>query len=93
MLDRRRKDLPRLVQIAASVEHVVDLGPVFRPFLDRVEIAVVRDQRVAGFLFGLGRPWIVLGRQAFSIPLLSGDVLVVKRLRWPRQVRKVPFRL
>jgi hypothetical protein len=51
MVDRRGEDLPRLVEVAAGTEHVVDLGAVLGPFLDLVEITVVRDQRLVG-LFG-----------------------------------------
>jgi hypothetical protein len=52
MVDRLREDLPRLIQIVAGVEHVIDLGPVFRPLLDLVEVAVVRDRRVVGLFLG-----------------------------------------
>jgi hypothetical protein len=37
VLDRLREDLPRLVQAATGVEHMVDLGPVLGPLLDLVE--------------------------------------------------------
>ena len=53
MIDRLREDLPRLVQAAAGIEHVVDLGPVLGPFFDLVEVAVVRNQRVVGLFDGL----------------------------------------
>ena len=46
MLDRRREDRLRLIQVAPGIEHVVDLGAVLGPLLDLVEIAVVRDQRL-----------------------------------------------
>ena len=39
----RGEDLPRLVQAAASIEQVIDFGAVFGPFLDLIEIAVIRD--------------------------------------------------
>ena len=71
MLDRLREDLPRLVQAATGVEHMVDLGPVLGPLVDLVEIAVVRDQRVAGFPFRLRLLWIVLWRQATMSKLYS----------------------
>jgi hypothetical protein len=43
MADRLREDLSRFVQVAAGIEHVVDLGAVLGPFLDLVEVALVRD--------------------------------------------------
>ena len=58
MLDRRGKTSCALSDLlpawhAAGIEHVVDLRAVLHPLLDFVEIAVVRDQRVAGFPFRL----------------------------------------
>jgi hypothetical protein len=47
MLDRSGEDVPRLVEIVARVEQAINLGAVARPFLDLVEIAVVRIERVA----------------------------------------------
>jgi len=44
MVDRLREDLSRLVQVAAGIEHVVDLGPVLGPLLDLVVVAVVRGR-------------------------------------------------
>ena len=58
MLDRRGEDLPRLVQAATGIEHVVDLGSVLRPLLDLIEVAVVRDERVAGLFV-----WQVVHRE------------------------------
>ena len=52
MLDRRREDLARLVEIVAGVQHVVDLGAVLGPFLDLIEIAVVRDQWLVSLVVG-----------------------------------------
>jgi hypothetical protein len=49
ILDCRCKDLPRLVQITAGIEHPIDLGAVLGPFFDLVVVAVVRQQRVVGF--------------------------------------------
>ena len=43
MFDRRHEDRLRLIQVAAGMQHVVDLRAVFGPLLDLVEIAVVRD--------------------------------------------------
>ena len=43
MADRLREDLSRFVQVAAGIEHVVDLGAVLGPFFDLVEVAMVRD--------------------------------------------------
>jgi hypothetical protein len=43
-----------------------DLGTVFGPFLDLIEVAVVRDQRIVGLFSGLvcaHSGWIVLWRQ------------------------------
>ena len=51
MLDRRREDLTRLVQLPAGIEHVVDL--VLRPFLDLIEVVVVRDDWIGGLFGGL----------------------------------------
>ena len=42
MLDRRRKDLPRLVEIVAGEQHAIDLHAVLGPLLDLVVVAVVR---------------------------------------------------
>src|SRR5690348_10048544 len=46
MVDRLGEDLSRLVQAAPGIEHMINLGPVFGPFLDLVEVAVVRNQRI-----------------------------------------------
>jgi hypothetical protein len=46
MLDRRREQCPRLVQAAAGKQHTLDLAAVLGPFLDLVEVAVVRVDRV-----------------------------------------------
>jgi hypothetical protein len=66
MLDRRGENLARLVQVAAGKEHTIDLGAVLGPLLDLVEVAVVRDQRLAS-LFGeparAHSGWVVLWRQ------------------------------
>jgi hypothetical protein len=43
MLDRRREDRLRLVETAPGIQHVVDLRSVLGPFLDLIEITVVRD--------------------------------------------------
>ena len=61
MLDRRRKDLPRLVEIVAGEQHAIDLHAVLGPLLDLVVVAVVRLKRVEGFFVGLPYcGWIVL---------------------------------
>jgi hypothetical protein len=52
MVDRRGEDLPRLVEVAAGEQHPIDLGPVLGPFLDLVEIAAVRNQRLVGLFVG-----------------------------------------
>ena len=44
MLDCSRKDLPRIIEVAAGMEHAVDLGAVLRPLLDLVKVAVVRPK-------------------------------------------------
>jgi len=49
MVDRSGEDLPRLFKVATGVQHPIDLGPIFGPLLDLVEIAVVRNQRIVGF--------------------------------------------
>ena len=33
------------------MENAIHLGAILRPLLDPVEIAVVRDERVVGFLY------------------------------------------
>ena len=45
MVDRLGEDLPRLVQVAAGVQHVVNPRAVLSPLLDLVKVAVVRDER------------------------------------------------
>jgi hypothetical protein len=52
MVDRRGEDLSRLIQIAACVEHALDPGAVLGSFLDLVEVAVVRNQRLVGLFVG-----------------------------------------
>ena len=52
MLDRCGEDLSRLVQIAAGIEHALDLAAILGPLLDLVVIAVVRDQRLSGLFVG-----------------------------------------
>jgi hypothetical protein len=88
MLDRRREDFSRLVEIAPGIEHVVHLGTVLGPFLNLVEVAVVRNRRIAGLFGGLAyRGWIVLCRQAMQVDFLDPTfsaslVLAFKRLKW-----------
>ena len=53
MLDGRRKNLARLIQIVAGIEQVIDLGAVTRPLLNLVEIAVVRIERIIGLFVGV----------------------------------------
>jgi hypothetical protein len=43
MLDRRREDFSRLVEVAPGVQHAADLRPVLGPLLDLVEVAMIRD--------------------------------------------------
>jgi hypothetical protein len=43
MVDRRGEDLPRLVEVAAGIEHLLDPGAVLGPLLDLVVVAVVRS--------------------------------------------------
>jgi hypothetical protein len=63
MLDRRVEDLPRLIQVAAGKQHPINPGPVVSPLLDRVEIAVVGDQRIVGLFVGRGYwLWILFRR-------------------------------
>ena len=74
MVDCRGEHLPRLVQAAAGIEHVIDPRSVFHPFLDLVEIAMVRDQRIAGFLFAVVFGSYFGGRRrmsTFSTPCVS----------------------
>jgi hypothetical protein len=44
--------LASFVEIAAGVQHPLDLGPVLGPFFDLVKIAMVREQRGVGFFAG-----------------------------------------
>jgi hypothetical protein len=46
MFDRLGKDVPRLVEIVARIEQAINLRAVARPFLDLVEIAIIRVERV-----------------------------------------------
>ena len=55
MLDRRREDLPRLVQIIAAIQHMVDVGPILGPLLDLIEVEMVRDDWVVSLVVGLVR--------------------------------------
>jgi hypothetical protein len=50
MLDRRSEDLPRLVQIVARIQHMVDVGPILGPLLDLVEVEMVRDDRIVSLV-------------------------------------------
>ena len=43
MLDRRGEDLPRLIEVTTGEQHAVDLGAVLGPFLDLVEVALIRN--------------------------------------------------
>jgi hypothetical protein len=52
VLDGLGEYVPRLVEIVAGIEHAVNLGTVFGPFLDFVVVGVVREQRVVGFIVG-----------------------------------------
>ena len=82
MLDRLSEDLPRLVQLTAGIEHVVDLGPVLGPLLDLVEVAVVRDERIVSLVVGLVRThsgWIVFWRQIGHVDFFDPSVWVGNR--------------
>jgi hypothetical protein len=46
------EDFPRLIETAAGIEHVFDLGAVFRPLLDFVKVTVVRNQRLVRLFVG-----------------------------------------
>ena len=92
MVDRRGEDLPRIVKAAAGIEHALDVGAIFGPLLDLVEVAVVRDQRIVRLFVELVyRGRIVLGGRrrmsSFSTPLQRKSFLGLKCLKWPRQVR------
>ena len=51
VLDGVGKDFLRLAKIIAGIKQAIDFHAVLRPLFDLVEIATVRDQRVAsGFL-------------------------------------------
>jgi hypothetical protein len=52
MLDRSREDRLRLVETAPGIQHVVDLRSVLGPFLDLIEITVVRDQWLVSLVVG-----------------------------------------
>ena len=53
MLDCSGEDLPCLIQVAAGVQYPINLGPIFGPLLDLVEIAVIRNERIVGLFGGL----------------------------------------
>ena len=96
MLDRRGKDLLRLIEFAAGVQHMIDLGAILGPFFDLVEVAVVRDQRIVGFFGGRAYcGWIALWRQGSHVRphVFSADRSESQASRLPRQVRRAPFRL
>jgi hypothetical protein len=61
MVDRRGEDLPRLVEVAAGIEHSLDLGAVLGPLLDLL-VAVVSNQRLVGFFVG-HKPDTIVTRQ------------------------------
>ena len=64
VLDRSVKQLARLVEVSAGVEHAIDLGPVAGPFLDLVEVAHVGD------CAGSGEPnWLDFGFAASRLPM------------------------
>jgi hypothetical protein len=52
MTDRFGEYLAGFIQVAAGVEHAVDLDAVLRPLFDLVEIVLVREKRVVGFFIG-----------------------------------------
>ena len=64
VLDGFSEDVTRLVEIAAGVQHAIDLAAVFRPLLDLVEAAVVRAEWVVGLL--LGQSFITAGSSVSS---------------------------
>jgi hypothetical protein len=83
MVDGRGKDLPRLVQAAAGIEHVVDLDTVLGPLLDFVEIAVVRNQWFVGFFVVVHiQPLVPANRAIFARYLIlrplegAGSIIV-----------------
>ena len=57
----------RAAQVAAGIQQVIDLGTV-----NLVEVAVVRNQRIAGLFGGLAyRGWIALCRQATHVDFID----------------------
>jgi hypothetical protein len=52
VLDGLGEDRARLVEIVAGIKHAVDLGAIACPLLDLIEVAVVRTERIVGFLVG-----------------------------------------
>ena len=52
VLYRLAKNVPRGVEIIAGIQQAIDLRAIFGPLLDLVKIAVVRIERVGGFLVG-----------------------------------------
>jgi hypothetical protein len=44
VFNRRRKYVVRLVEIVAGIQHAIDLRAIACPFLDLVEVALIRNQ-------------------------------------------------
>lgn len=92
-LDEPREDRPSLVKIVASEQHFFDVQSVLAPFLDLVEIALVRVERVVGFLMGPivshcgrqklgfaqnGAPWPILAACDRALCVASRFLMSVK---------------
>jgi hypothetical protein len=55
MFDGVCKNFPCLFEVIAGVEQPIDLRAVLGPLLDFVEIAIVREERIVGFIVGPSR--------------------------------------
>ena len=84
MVDRLREDLSRLVQVAAGIKHVVDLGPVLGPLFDLIEVAVVRDKLIVGLFLGLVRAHSGGVELWWQIWHVTRDLVTGKKCRGPR---------
>src|ERR1700733_11229913 len=87
MFDRLDKYLAHPIQAAAGKERAVDLGAVFGPLLDLVEVARIRKHRVVGSVSGRLRAhfgWIVLWRIGHVDPAVISAVRLARagRSRW-----------
>jgi hypothetical protein len=52
VLDGGGEQLARLVEVIAGIEQAIDFRFVLGPFLDLIEVALIGDDRIAGFFVG-----------------------------------------